>query len=245
MSQNAGDILENKIWFFDNENGSKPIEKIFYFLLIHYEDIFGKDKMNSEPCYIYNSVDADCPMLITNRENLIIRLAQSSTDYWAQTIFQLSHELCHYAIRQYKKDKLFTLFWFEEIVCEAFSLYVLKYACENWYRCLLSEININFYESIGKYLDNELNDTGSNIFKEYVKKGDLFAYEKIADSQRETHRNERSLFYIDICYNPKETKELCNYQEYVCEDNATIDFERWYSETNNVLVKALWDIFYN
>lgn len=201
--------------------------------------------MNKETCIIFNDVNADCPEIIPNEKVIIIRLAQSSTNYWAQTIFQLSHELCHYVIRQHKMDKSFTLSWFEELVCESFSLYILRYASEHWHSCLLSKNSTSFYKSIGIYLDTELKRTGNNVLKECVKNKNLYSYEKIAQNQRETRRNERNQFFIDICHHPKDMKELCNYQQYICEDKVTIDFEKWYSETNNILVNALWNIIYN
>ena len=105
------------------------------FLLIEYVRIFGEDTLYAEKCLIYNDPEAECPMLIINAIPIQIRLAQSSLNYWAQTIFQLSHELCHYCIRQRKDNKNYTLSWFEEIVCEAISLYFLKWAADNWNKC--------------------------------------------------------------------------------------------------------------
>lgn len=236
--------MENKVWNIKDDSDLKQLEKIFFFLLLLFEDIFGEDTMHNENCIVYNDVNADCPMLIISENPIIIRLSQESTNYWAQCIFQLSHELCHYAIRQNKVDKAKTISWYEEIVCEAFSLYSLEYAYQKWDLCYLSKNNRTFYKSIGQYLDKEINNTGTDIFKLCVKNNFLNEYEKIVESSRETHRNERNSFYVEISLHPKDCKELCNYQNYICEDGITIDFEKWFSETKNSLIKSLWKIIY-
>lgn len=99
------------------------------FLMEEYEHIFGADIINNKlDILLFNDPKATCPMFIINSEPLSIRLAQQSLSYWAQTIYQLSHELCHFALYQRKIDKAYTVKWFEEIVCEAVSLHALKYS---------------------------------------------------------------------------------------------------------------------
>jgi uncharacterized membrane protein YjjP (DUF1212 family) len=75
--------------------------------------------------------------------------------YWCQFIYQFSHELTHFVIRSYKKDKDKYVKWFEETVCEAMSLFVLRFLSENWQSCSLSEINSGYNKLILQYLDNE------------------------------------------------------------------------------------------
>ena len=117
-----------KNWIVAECDNKKNIKAILDFLLPRFIEIFGMETMGIENCIVFNDNNADCPMLITSINPPIIRLAQKTMDAWAQTIYQLSHEMCHYAIRQHKKDKEFSLKWFEEITCEAASLYFLQYA---------------------------------------------------------------------------------------------------------------------
>ena len=112
--------------------------------------------MNAEKCIVFNDPTSECPMLIINTNPVMIRLAQSSTSYWAQTVYQLSHEICHYAIRQGKANKDYTLSWLEETICEAMSLYMLQYSAEKWCKCPLSQRAPQFSKSITAYLVNEL-----------------------------------------------------------------------------------------
>lgn len=75
------------------------------FLLDEFERMFGRDIINRElKLVIYNDPTADFPMLITNTLPMQIRLAQTQLSYWAQTIYQLSHELGHFALSQRKKN---------------------------------------------------------------------------------------------------------------------------------------------
>ena len=137
-------------------DGSENVKQILAFLLFEYNRIFGVETMNGERCIVFNDPKADCLMLITSTVPVMIRLAQASTVYWVQTVYQLSHEMCHYALRQRKKDKNYTLKWLEETICEALSLYALEYAARNWYRCPLSQNTPTFSVSFVYYIEAEL-----------------------------------------------------------------------------------------
>lgn len=54
----------------------------------------------------------------------LIKLAVKNTNYWAQIVFQFSHEYCHYLINSplfpQANDE-----WFEEVICECASRYAL------------------------------------------------------------------------------------------------------------------------
>ena len=94
--------METSTWIVQNDVGVEYLVEIMRFLIPEYVRIFGRDKMYGESCIVYNDTEAECPMLITNLAPVRIRLAQESLSYWTQTIFQLSHEMCHYVIRQNK-----------------------------------------------------------------------------------------------------------------------------------------------
>ncbi|WP_143327233.1 hypothetical protein [Clostridium tertium] len=71
--------------------------------------------------------------------------------------YQLSHELCHYTIRQDCRN-ISIIKWFEETVCEAMSLYILGYFSETWYQCEISKINENYSNDIKKYCKDRVNE---------------------------------------------------------------------------------------
>lgn len=229
--------MNDSIWKVQQAQDSVYLASILKFMLPEYERIFGENTMFNEECIIYNSQQADCPMLITNSIPLRIRLAQKSLSYWAQTIFQLSHELCHYAIRQSKIDKDFTLSWFEEIVCEAMSLYLLHWSAEHWERCELFKLNPNFRNNIGDYLNEELKKTGTDEFQKCTTIKKLKKYD--AEERRETHRNERNSLYFEIINNPLLYRIVCEYQKYVSNNRIMIDFEDWEKHSSNQLIRFL------
>ena len=128
------------------------IYSILHFLLPEFSRIFSPDIMRAETCTVFNDPSSKCPMLIISRNPIQIQLSQKSTQYWAQTIYQLSHEMCHYAIRQGHKGDSYILSWLEETICEAISLYALEWASHNWYRCPLSMGHSEYSSSIFTYL---------------------------------------------------------------------------------------------
>lgn len=109
-------------WLIQRCEGAEYLDSLLEFLLPEYIRIFGQDIMTTTPCIVHNDPDSECPYF-HHTTPLKIRLSMSELSYWAQMVYQLSHELCHYAMYQTKQDKTKTLSWFEEIVCEAMSLY--------------------------------------------------------------------------------------------------------------------------
>lgn len=83
----------------------KYMQPLFSHIFTFFEEIFGTSIMHSELCILYNDGKADYPMLITNTNPIRIRTNADDLGFWAQYIFQLSHEMAHYVIRQYKTDK--------------------------------------------------------------------------------------------------------------------------------------------
>lgn len=184
--------------------------------------------MLNEDCIVYNDPQSECPRL-NHSTPLSIRINQSSLTFWSQTIFQLSHEMCHYAMYQTKANKDVTLSWFEEIVCEAASLYALEYASKEWLKCQLSKNSPAFFQSHKSYLDGELLKDYTDVFKRCNTVEKLKAYElqELPENQRETHRLERNIVYRAISANPLELKNVLDYTKYIENNGVTIDFDKW------------------
>ncbi len=227
------------IWTIKEEQYYENTYDILNFLLEEYSRIFGTDIMYKEPCLIYNDKNAHCPRF--NISPMYIRLHQQSFNFWSQTIYQLSHELCHYAMHQAKKDKYVWLSWFEEIVCEAMSLYALEYATYYWYKCRLSTINREFYKSNAEYLGIILAEPSTNGFEKCNTISKLREYEqnRYSESRRETHARERKIIYAFISANPLEARCFLDYEKYVNPDKLTINFDAWKKDNPCVLVSEL------
>ena len=159
---------------------------ILSFLLEEFSRIFGQNIMFNKDCIINNDPSSRCPLFIHSTP-LSIRLSQPDLTYFSQTIFQLSHEMCHYALHQTKSNKDITLSWFEEIVCEAVSLYSLEYASNEWYKCGLAKHNPTFNQSNKEYLDNELKSPSSNAFQscDSIEKLKYYECQRLSETQRE------------------------------------------------------------
>lgn len=232
--------MNNNMWNIIPPDNDEWLHMIFDFLKSEYSRIFGEKTMTKEPCTIYNDPVAECPMLIINYRPILIRLALPTPRDWNRAIFQLSHELCHYAIRQYKIDKEFTLSWFEELICEAMSLYTLKYSSQNWEKCKLYGRDPNWASTIENYLNNELTRNATTRFSECTTIELLHKYEKSESTKRETHINERNILYRAILVSPMECRHFCEYQAYVNPNTGvTIDFSKWERDNPCQLIKQL------
>lgn len=238
--------MENQtIWQVQRCEGAEYLCSILEFLFPEYVRIFGQEVMTAAPCIVYNDPNSKCPRFIHSNP-LTIRLHQKSLSFWAQTIFQLSHELCHYAMYQTKQDKTQTLSWFEEIVCEAMSLYALHYAAENWNKCKLAKYAPDFEKHIREYLENELLCDASDGFEQCSTVEKLQYYEngKFPENDRVTHVKERNKIYEAILRDPSEASCFLHYQWYIKPENGVVfDFNAWHKDDPKNLVLQLLSIF--
>ena len=227
-------------WTVQQADNSQHTLFILAFLLEEYCRIFGTNVMLNEDCIVYNDPQSECPRF-NHSQPLTIRLNQSSLTYWCQTIFQLSHEMCHYAMHQTKSNRNITLSWFEEIVCEAASLYALEYASKEWLKCRLSINNPTFSQSHKSYLDDELANDYTDEFKQCDSVEKLRAYElqEFPENKRETHRLERNIIYRAISANPLELKHVLDYTKYMENNGITIDFDKWLQDAPCRLIEEL------
>lgn len=229
-------------WIVAAFDGSGSVRHILRFLLPEYGRIFGLEIMNAETCVVFNDPTSECPMLITSTNPVMIRLNQSSTSYWAQTIYQLSHEICHYAIRQGKQNKDYTLSWLEETICEAMSLYMLQYSAEKWYKCPLSQSAPQFSNSIMAYLVNELKRIPKNSLSMCQTLGELRACNQNAAAERAGRLRERNALYRVISEFSEESYLFCDMYQYLNEDKLTLDFEKWLADHPSEIVQCLSQI---
>lgn len=234
--------MPNSKWTVAVFDGSEYVKQILDFLLFEYTRIFGVETMNGERCIVFNDPKADCPMLITSTSPVMIRLAQTSTVYWAQTVYQLSHEMCHYAIRQRKKDKDYTLKWLEETICEAMSLYALEYAARNWYRCPLSQNSPMFSTAFVNYLEDELKRPPRDDLISCGTIEDLRICNQRAENKRDGRIRERNILYVCISRHPQDSRFFCDMYRYMNEDKLTIDFDTWQADNPSEIVKCLREI---
>lgn len=90
------------------------ISAIFSFIYDQFDKIFGSDILKKEECTISNSVDIDIselPLQLPFFNNCIplkitIRANSQSPFFFSNVLFELSHEMCHYVVRQYKNNKI-------------------------------------------------------------------------------------------------------------------------------------------
>ena len=231
-------------WRVQQCEGAEYLCSILEFLLPEYVTIFGEEVMTVAPCIVYNDPNSECP-LFEHTSPLSIRLSQTSLSFWAQTVYQLSHELCHYAMYQTKHDKSKTLSWFEEIVCEAMSLYALHYAARNWHKCKLAKCAPDFGNNIQEYLDNLLLCDATDGFEQCNTVEKLQCYERgqFPEKDRATHVRERNRIYEAVLRNPTEASCFLNYQWYIQPANGVVlDFDAWLKKESKDLVLQLFGI---
>ena len=211
-------------WRIEPCTGVSYLRKVKNFLFIEFERIFGEEIVYKNDCTIYNDFSGGNPQFLLKESK--IKLTQKNLVYWAQTIYQLSHEFGHYAMRACR-DTHFYLSWYEEIFCEALSFYFLDWASKNWNLCELCEISPAFNVSIKKYLNDMILKSGNDFFRSCDTVEKLKDYEKNHVYNRPTHFHETKALFYQMQLFPEDIKELCNYQKYLKEDKVVINFIKW------------------
>ena len=227
-------------WSIQQAEYSDQTKHLLCSLMEEFCRIFGYDTMHNQDCIIYNDPESPCPYFF-HALPLKIRLSQSSLNYWSQTVYQLSHEMCHYALHQTRGNTKVTLSWFEEIICEAMSLYSLDYIATNWSRCKLSQWNPGFYKSHKTYLDEFLAQSYTNELElcNTVTKLKNHEKNKTAEKKRSGHRHQRNQVYRAIVDSPMDVRYLLDYRKYLQSNGVTIDFDKWLADTPCKLIKTL------
>ncbi len=222
-----------KNWYIEElrtQEETEYLKHILEHMIEKYILVFGEDIILKEDCYIHIDSNSECPMLITNQKLLKIRLVMESSSYWAQLIYQLSHEICHYAIRQDEGNKTI-IKWFEETVCEAMSLYILDYFSETWSQCELSKINKNYSDSIRKYFKDIVNVHKESKLLKYINLVELINIENTCENDRLARSQERNYLYRIFKDNPNKIYMVTKYRRYKI-SSVMIDFDLWLEDEN-------------
>ena len=106
----------NKEQAYENEY---IYQSIVAFVMEMFLNIFGKEIMFAEKLNIYNDPKSSCPMIFIDTSPIEIRTCITDIDNWVEIIFQLSHELTHFAIMQKNPNRYEYISWLEETICEA------------------------------------------------------------------------------------------------------------------------------
>lgn len=231
-------IFTNWNLFIGTEDERKYMCPLFEFVLQQFIEIFGETALRAEQCIVYNDSKSNYPMLITNRNPIQLRTCSKSLQYWSQYIYHTSHELTHYVIRQYKENKDTIIKWFEETICEAMSLYILKSSSLRWHECTLSHINSNYDISLMDYFNNIYDETGPSSLKACCSIDDLKNVESTCQTQRISRSIERNYLVDAFCEHPESISSIVYYPLYIRGD-LQIDFEKWKENDSTPLISKL------
>lgn len=210
-----------------NQEEEKYIPPLFEFIFNFFVEIFGEDIMSNEECVVSNSIIRDCPVFLMELNPVEIITNVDGLAHWAQYIFHLSHELCHYAIHQQKKDKKAIISWFEESICEAMALYILLLAEINWEKCALSTGDPDYKLSIKKYREQKYLDVEISVLKRCKTLQELWEINMNSENDRKARSMERNYLYHTFCSMPDDIKNIIYYSQYIQLNNLLVDFPSW------------------
>lgn len=234
-------------WYYSTASGEKDeyIEGIFSSLYPQYVAIFGQEAMSYKPVVLYNQPEAPNPVTLSYEGYTIIKLSLNKTSLWSQMIFQLSHEMTHYAfysltpnatIEKGDWDDLFSE-WNEEIICEGMSLYMLGFLSENWAACPLAKINQGYGASIEKYwkdIYDHSKDRSLLNGSRSVSGSEFKALSDAADENRSQHGAERNYCCdLFVKYGNNVIGEVLDMYRYYNPRFSDIDFEAWAKNARN------------
>lgn len=228
-------------WYIQQCEDAGALSYNFEFLMREYCRIFGGGVMYAIDCTIYNDPASNCPYCNYSYPAWI-RLHQQSPDFWAQTVYQLSHEMMHYASFSARGRAEGYLVWVEEILCEAMSHYALEYAATHWQECRLSRINPGFTKSLWEYLADVRSAPADGSLASCRTVDRLRAYEQNREAER--HRagfaREREILYQHLRKSPEAAVCFLQYHRFIRPDGVSIDFNAFRrADPRNPLIPVL------
>ena len=116
---------------------------------------YGPRRFKSKRCLIDHVEGKNDP---ETRDSGICHLILLNTqdDYWCQWLYQFAHEYCHHLINGPMILSFEGQIWFEEMICEASSLYNLTVLAEKWAKSSCPDIEHNYASHLRTYVWNEI-----------------------------------------------------------------------------------------
>ena len=174
--------------------------------------------MAKEQCAVY--IDMTCataPVIAFNPTRIILK---TESCRFNQVIFQLAHELTHYAVRQNTSYQYTNcaIAAFEEPAAEAMSLYILKLCAERWVNCDFYQYNLDYAKNFETYRVckyNEVNGGNPNNYCEWTSICNGFTGGLISDSQRPNVSAMRNALYDAFAQFPADIGLFIKYPLYM------------------------------
>lgn len=221
---------------------------LFYYQYKLCSDVFGFEAMASESCNVLCTDNDEAPILVNVTSPIEIWI-NADDNRWCQVVYQLSHEMCHYAMRYNKTNRNYVLKWFEETICEAFSLYSLNYFSEHWTECYLVRMNPVYANSFRNYVTDTVSEKAPiaedpvHSLSKCRTMENLGFVEKHSEDKRYLRFSERDYLYDLFKSHPDMIRLLLNYEKYVNKKSMMIDFDRWIDDENgSVFLKSVSEI---
>ena len=205
------------MWLFDYK------EQDDFRILAEYVISLSSARLPVDTCNVvlrcYNDENSAEPMLVTNDSPLSIRTC-AAPGCWAQFIYQFSHELMHAVIRVtsgYTGDTC-AIEWFEETICEAYSLFTLDCVAKEWKPCSLFGSNPHYSSSIAAYLQNILQKAACSSAVAYDSYDGLVKMNGTCSERRSDRWIMRNAIYRNMIKRPDDIADLITYGRYARED---------------------------
>ena len=215
---------------YNNWTVQDDIFPLFKYILPMFESIFGQATMSKEPCSVY--IDMNCstaPVTAFNTTRIILKVKPGCFN---QVVFQLGHELTHYAVRQTTNYQYTNcpIAAFEEPAAEAIALYILKLCAETWIRCSLYQYNTDYAKCFEAYRLDRYNEAAGivpNNYGEWTSICNKFTGSLTSDTQRPNVSIMRNTLYDTFIQFPADIGLFIKYPLYI----RSIPYEKLIDET--------------
>jgi len=224
-------------WIFEyNRIEDKDFKPFFNMLLNLFREYFGDDIMSKENCTLQNFVDDNYPRLSCDGNKLFIKTTvglidsplQSGCQYdYRMYVFQMAHELMHYAIMQQFAEGS-CVDWFEETLCEAMAFIGLEYTM-NKYFSRRPIVTRETRENLKSYLEKAMTEDQHSVLESCSTLETLSEINRhyAQGDNRSAQTKERIFIYSLLSEHSQQARILLNYRQYVEPNKLLIDFDKW------------------
>lgn len=208
---------------------------ILFFQNQHFDFDFQERKIlktkTSNPMFVPKSQNPHIP-----QDRILLSIEKYT--YWCQVIYQLSHELTHCFIYCHNRNLNHQVKWIEETICEAMSLYFLKYFKDNWNMIDLSKMMPEYDDSIDNYLNNFLKKEGNKRLSNYKSLKELEYINNTSEVRREDRYYEMIKLFTMLT--EENIKGIIYYKDYTYPNSYLLNTKKYMKDfPNNNAVKYL------
>lgn len=208
-------MIRFKNWQIQNDRDQDSVLRYLRSISGTFESFLGFSNEELEECRVFISDKNENPRLIENYNPIRLRLSNAVRENNWELIFELSHELGHFYLRQRNLERREIIHWLEETFCEAMSIYTLYQFLKDWQP-------ENERPQFQQYIDWQYYTEEVRGLNNVTNLDELIRFDQASEEKREERTYERKLLCDAIRKKPQDIICFSRYLDFKTDENIPL-----------------------